>query len=154
VPFAPEAFALSTFAAAAFFIGALAIVLRSPVSYSPRMFVPVLSHLIGLTTCFVAFAMRYLAAMNYGQSFRLAIPLCLLLGYMTGNFISRASRQPDTFEMTEEALLGSDDTGHSVKQRLAQELKPSEVIAAANGQAAGYVLKHATLSLVGARTPR
>ena len=53
-------------------IGIGAIVLRSPVSYSPRMFVPVLPHLIGLTTCFVAFGMRYLAARNYGQSLRLA----------------------------------------------------------------------------------
>src|SRR5205823_4061623 len=46
-------------------------------------------------------------------------------------------------------LLRSDEAGLSVKLRLLQELKPGEVIAATNGQIAGYILQHPTLSLAG-----
>lgn len=129
--------------------GIAAIALRSVIEYGPRMFVPVLPHLIALAVCFAAFVLRLPSARNYPRWVHLTIVLCLLLGYTVGNFISRASPQLDTFEKTEEALLQPDETGHSIKERLAHELEPNEVIAATNGQAAGYVLAHPALSLVG-----
>jgi len=129
--------------------GIAGIALRSVIEYGPRMFVPVLPHVIVLATCFVAFVFRNSSARNYPRWVHPTIALCLLLGYTVGNFVSRASPAPDTFKKTEEALLQPDPTGHSVKDRLASELKPNEVIAATDGQAAGYVLAHPTLSLVG-----
>lgn len=129
--------------------GIAGIALRSVIDYGPRMFVPVLPHLIVLATCFVAFALRRSQGGSYPRWVQLTIVLCLLLGYTAGNFVSRALPEPDTFEKTEEALLQHDRTGHSIKERLASELKPTEVIAATDGQAAGYVLAHPTLSLVG-----
>jgi hypothetical protein len=75
--------------------------------------------------------------------------LCLLVGYGIANAISRTSLEPDSYERTEKALSQPDEAGRTIKQRLDQELTPGEVIAATNGQAAGYVLQHPTLSLVG-----
>jgi hypothetical protein len=124
-------------------LGILAIALGSVLAYTPtRIFVPILPHLIVLTTCGVAGILR-----NSPKFIGLAIALCLLLGYTAGNLISRASPQPDTRDWTEQALLGPDGTGHSIKDRLQQELKPGEVIGATNGQAAGYVLNHPSISL-------
>jgi hypothetical protein len=129
--------------------GIAGIALRSVIEYAPRMFIPVLPHLIVLATCFVAFVLRHPSARSCPRWVHLTIVLCLLLGYTIGNFFSRALPEPDTFEKTEEALLQPDRTGRSVKDVLAHELEPNEVIASTNGQAAGYILAHPTLSLVG-----
>jgi dolichyl-phosphate-mannose-protein mannosyltransferase len=129
--------------------GIAGIALRSVIEYAPRMFIPVLPHLIVLATCFVAFVLRHPSARNYPRWVPLTIVLCLLLGYTVGNLFSRALPEPDTFEKTEEALRQPDRTGRSVKDLLGRELEPNEVIASTNGQAAGYILAHPTLSLVG-----
>jgi hypothetical protein len=128
--------------------GIAAIAVRSVISYSPRMYVPVLPHLIALLACGIAFFIRRLRVGTYSRLVP-AMVLCLLLGYVIGNSISRISLGPDQYERTEEAMLRPDEAGSSIKQLLDLELKAGEVIAATNGQAAGYVLNHATLSLVG-----
>ena len=128
--------------------GIALIALRSVISYAPRMYVPVLPHLIGLAVCAVAFIVRRPGTNAF---FRIAAVFCLLLGYMAGNCISLASIPPDTFESTEAVLLRPDGAGIGVRQRIAQEIGPGEVVAATNGQAAGYILKRPTLSFVDAR---
>jgi Dolichyl-phosphate-mannose-protein mannosyltransferase len=129
--------------------GIAAIAARSVISYSPRMYTPVLPHLIALITCGVAFLIRRLPAGNYSRSVSIAMVVCLLSGYGIANVISRTSVGPDAYEKTEKALLEPDETGRPLKQRIEQELTRGEVIAATNGQAAGYVLQHPTISLVG-----
>jgi hypothetical protein len=140
-----------TIVLAAFLIystGIAAIAVRSVISYSPRMYVPVLPHMMALLVCGVAFLVRRLPAGAYSRLVPATV-LCLLLGDVIGNSISRISLGPDQYEKTQEALLRPDEAGRSIKQLLDRELKPGEVIAATNGQAAGYALNHPTLSLVG-----
>jgi hypothetical protein len=129
--------------------GIAAVALRSVISYSPRMYFPVLPHLIALVVCGVAFLVRRVPAGAYSRTAGVALVLCSLLGYTMGNVISRIPLGPDMYQKTDIALLGPDETGRSLKELLDQQLKPGEVIAATNGQAAGYVLKHPTLSLGG-----
>jgi hypothetical protein len=123
--------------------GIMAIALNSVIAYAPRMFLPVLPHMIVLAVCGVTAALR-----NSPRLLRSAFVALLLLGYSAANFISRLSPQADARDEAEHALLGTDETGHSIRERLDQELKDREVIGATDGQAVGYVLKHPTLSLV------
>lgn len=128
--------------------GITVIAVRSVISYSSRLFVPVLPHLIALLACGVAFLVRRLPAAAYSR-LAPAMSLCLLLGYCMGNYASRMSLGLDKYELTQQALLRPDATGRSIKQFLDRKLRPGDVIAATNGQAAGYALNHPTLSLVG-----
>jgi hypothetical protein len=128
-------------------IGIAAIAFRSTTEYSTRMYIPVLPHLIALLVCGVALLIRRLPAGNYSRPVSLVMILCLLLASTMGNFASGRVLQPDLYERTQQALLRPDDAGHSIKYLLDQELKPGEVIAATNGQAAGYVLQRPTVSL-------
>lgn len=129
--------------------GIAAIAASSIISYTPRMYVPVLPHLIALLTCAVTFLIRRLAPGHISRPIAITAVLCLLLGYTAGNYVSRSSVGPDIYEKTTEALRRPDTSGLSIKQTLDQELTPGAVIAATNGQAAGYALKHPTLSLAG-----
>lgn len=131
--------------------GIAAIASHSVIAYQPRMFVPVLPHLIGLSTIGVAFMIRRRPAGGWQRRIGAGMVLCLLLGYGAANFISRAATPPDGFRKTQQALLEPDGTGVSMKSRLTQELKGGEVIAATNGQLVGYILKQPTLSLVDRR---
>jgi hypothetical protein len=129
-------------------IGIAAIALRSPISYSPRMYIPVLPHIIALATCGVAAITRRLAG-GYSRQLSASIVL-LLVGYVAGHSVSRASSVgPDIFEKTQKALLVPDGGGPSIKQRLDAGLKPGQIIAATNGQPAGYIMNRPTLSIVG-----
>ena len=128
--------------------GIALIALRSAISYAPRMYVPVLPHLVALAVCGVAFIVRRSGA---NPLLRAATVLCLLFGYIAGNSISLASMPPDAFERTDAALRRPDGAGIGIGQRIVREVGPGEVLAATNGQAAGYVLNRPTLSLAEAR---
>jgi hypothetical protein len=131
--------------------GISAIALRSVIAYSPRMYLPVLPHLLTLVVCGVASLARRAPKGAYSRTAVVALALGSLLGYAMCNVISsaRMALEPDAYQKTNLALVGPDETGRSLNELLDQELKPGEVIAATNGQAAGYVLRHPTLSLAG-----
>jgi len=121
--------------------GIVYIASSSVISYIPRMYVPVLPHWIALAVYGVGNVLRRLPA-GIHRSIATALIACLLLGYGIGNSISRFSLEPDQYRKTATAM-------NSLRQLLDNELKPGEVIASTNGQAAGYALNHPTLSLVG-----
>jgi len=131
--------------------GVAVVATRTVTEYSPRMYIPVLPHLIALIVCAVAFLMRRLPLDSYGRSITVAATLCLLAGYLSANAVSWGSRLPDARQRTEAILLQPDDGGRygSIKQIIDQEFTPGEILASTNGQAAGYVLGRPTLSLVG-----
>jgi hypothetical protein len=122
---------------------------RSPTSYSPRMFFPGLPHYLALAVCGLAFLMRRGLARGYSRTAFVAFGLCALSGYAMSNIISGMPDGPGIYQRTVTALLGPDEEGRSLRKILDQELKPGEVIAATDGQAAGYILRHPTLALAG-----
>jgi hypothetical protein len=129
--------------------GIAAIALRSVISYEARMYIPVLPHMICLSVLGLGFMIRGLPGRGRPRAVGLGIIACLSLGYGAANFISRGTLTADGFERTREALLQPDGAGLSILRRLSGELESGETIAATNGQIAGYVLDHPTLSLVG-----
>ena len=99
------------------------------------------THLIALLVYAVSSLVRHFSISTYLRPVSIAL-ICLSLGYVTGNLISRFSLEPDQYDKTRMAFLQLDQTGHDLRQFLEQELRPGEIIAATNGQAAGYVLQH------------
>jgi hypothetical protein len=134
--------------AAIYIAGIAMIAMHSVISYAPRMFVPVLPHLLALGACGIATLARRIPARIQPRTYP-AMLACVLLGYVSGNVISRISLGPDQYAKTQRALLAPDEAGRSIRRLLDEELKPGDVIAATNGQAAGYILNHPALSLVG-----
>jgi hypothetical protein len=146
---APPGWAIVLAALLIYFAGITAIAARTPISYTSRMFLPMLPHCIALALCGLATLMRRVPAGGQSRTAFAAVLLCALPWYTMSNVLSRASIEPDNYQRTVAALLEPDDKGHSLKEILGQELKPGEVIAATNGQALGYVLGHPTLALAG-----
>jgi hypothetical protein len=129
--------------------GLAAITLRSPVTYEARMYVPVLPNLIVLAVVGLAFVIRRLPASGWPRRAGLGMAFCIIAGYAAANYVSGAETPPDAAQTTREALRGPDGDGLPLERRLLQELRPGEVIAATNGQVAGFVLNHPVLSLAG-----
>jgi hypothetical protein len=128
--------------------GIAAIALRSPITFMARMYIPVLPYIIVLSTCAIAALSRHSDKAKYSRGLTISLVL-LAAGYVEGNQTSRSSIPPDSFERVNAALRLPDRAGFSVKERLDEKLTASEVIAATDGQAAGYIMNHPTLSLVG-----
>ncbi len=125
-----------------------AATVRSIVDYSPRMLVPVLPLLIAVLAAALALFARRVPAGAGGRAIAAAFLLCILAGYAAANAISHRSLGPDAYDRVAAALAEPDEAGTSLGLRLTDALAPGEVIAATNGQAAGYVLKHPTVSLL------
>jgi hypothetical protein len=129
--------------------GISAIAVRTPISHTSRMFLPILPHCIALAICGLAILIRRVPAGAQSRTAFAAVLLCALPGYAMSNILAGTSIEADNYQRTVAALLVPDDNGRSLKEILRQELKPGEVIAATNGQAVGYILGHPTLALAG-----
>ncbi|HTS64378.1 MAG TPA: glycosyltransferase family 39 protein [Candidatus Acidoferrales bacterium] len=129
--------------------GMTVIAQRSVISYIPRMYVPVLPHLIALMVISVSLAIRHLPSRGWQRQFTAGMAACILIGYLTGNVISSGANPPDAFQQTEEALFARDASGLSMQGLITREIGGNAAIAATNGQTVGYLLKRPTLSLVG-----
>jgi hypothetical protein len=129
--------------------GIAVIATRAPISYSSRMFFPIFPHYIALAVCGLALLIRRIPARRHLRLAMVASVLCVLLGYTISNVGSGTPKEPDLYQRTAAALQGPDKTGRSLEEVLSRELKPGEVIAATNGQAAGYFLRHPTRALAG-----
>ncbi len=124
------------------------IAFHSVVTYDTRMYLPVLPHLICLLAAGIGNAMPRAPKNGWQWPAALALTVCLVAAYCASNWISLAASPEDSLWATRQALRQPGTTGVSVEQRLVRELRDGEVIAATNGQLAGYALHHPALSLV------
>jgi|GEM_PF-2603625 len=120
----------------------------SIVDYGPRMLVPAIPLLIAVLVCGFAVFARLVPAGAGARQAGAVFLMCALAGYAAANAVSHRSLGPDAYDMAAAALAAPDETGASLGLRLSRELSAGEVIAATNGQAAGYVLKHPAISLL------
>ena len=128
--------------------GIFFLALRSVIAYSPRMYVPLLPHVLALVVCGLAYFVAQVPRGRLGNTVRIGIVGFLLAGYTGANATMVFQGEDDTFLKTEALLQELGRGGDSVKKFLL-ELPPDTVLTATNGQATGYITRKRTLSLVG-----